>query len=76
MQVTFKRDIIKFEFILINIKIPENSPWTPPTHPSREKNYSPDTFSGSAHACSIYKLYAVWVRIKRRTIALVEFFSL
>lgn len=41
MQVTFKRDIIKFEFILINIKIPENSPWTPPTHPSREKKIIP-----------------------------------
>lgn len=41
MQVTFKRNIIKFEFILINIKIPENRPWTPPTHPSREKKLFP-----------------------------------
>lgn len=55
MPVPFKRDVIKFEFFFnTNNKIPEIRPRTPPPLPV-EKNYSPDNFSGSAHACSIYK---------------------
>lgn len=76
MQVpkTFKGDIIKFEFLLTNIKIPENRHRTPP--PPRGKYYSPDNFSGSRHAYSIYKWCDVWVRTKKRAIALVGFFFL